>query len=330
MSAILLLCSMRTDSSATTPRSVAVSGLSWAALGVLVFSFTFPATHAALSGFDPIVVGVGRSVIAGTAAAVTLLATRVSLPDRSTWAGLLVVGLGCGFGFGLFTSVALTQASVSHVAVVVALLPLATSVVAVLRGGERPGRWVWGASVAGSLAVLALALARGGGRPEPADVLLLMALVAAAVGYAEGGRLARTMPGWQVISWGLVVVLPLTVPVSVVALLHAGTHQAPDRTAWLGYAYVAFASMFLGFFAWYRGMAEIGIARASQVQLAQPLLTLTWSALFLDETLTPPTLLVAVFVLACVVAAQRTRGRGGTAEPIEAPTTLVTASRPLT
>lgn len=298
---------MRVQSSAIDQQRKAVPGVIWAALGVLAFSFTFPATHAALSGLDPLVVGVGRSVVAGLAAVITLSVTRTPIPDRSTWAALLAVGLGCGFGFGLLTSAALTRTSVSHVAVVVALLPLATSAVSVLRGGERPGAGFWIASVAGALAVLTLTLARGGGRPTPADVLLLLALLSAAIGYAEGGRLARSVPGWQVISWGLVFVLPLTVCVSAIALLRSAPGPAPDRTAVLGFGYVSLISMFVGFFAWYRGMAEIGVARASQVQLAQPLLTLGWSALFLGEQLTPATVVVAGFVLSCVLMAQRTR-----------------------
>ncbi|MDQ6874502.1 MAG: DMT family transporter, partial [Actinomycetota bacterium] len=163
--------------------------------------------------------------------------------------------------------------------------------------------------------VLAFAAVRGAGRPQVADLLLLAAVVAAGVGYAEGGVLARTMPGWRVIAWALVLAAPLLVPVSAYALLTRPPRH-PDAAAWLGLAYVALVSMFLGFVAWYRGLAEGGVARIGQLQLAQPVLTLGWAVLLLAEPVDPLTLVAALAVLAATAATQRDRV---SVEPSRAP-----------
>ncbi|WP_344266296.1 DMT family transporter, partial [Actinomadura napierensis] len=177
----------------------------------------------------------------------------------------------------------------------------------VLRGGERPSRVVWLAGAAGAACVTGFALVRGAGRFSAADLLLFGALLAAAAGYAEGGRLARDMPGWRVISWALVLAAPITVPVT--GWLLATTHPHWTGHTVLGFGYVTVFSAYLGFFAWYEGLARAGIARASQVQLAQPVLTLAWSWLLLDESVDAVTVLAAVGVLVCVALTQRTRVR---------------------
>ncbi len=282
-------------------------GLGWAALGVLACSFTFPATTLALRGFDPYVVGAGRSVVAAVLAASSLLAVRAPLPRRGQWRGLVAVAGGCGIGFGLLSALALGHTTSTHAAVVVGLLPAATAVVAVIRGGER-ARWpFWAASAAGTAAVVVYALSRGAGRLAPADLLLLAALAVAAVGYAEGGWLARDMPGWQVIAWGVLLALPLSLPITVVAVLHTSAHPSPPALA--GFAYVCSFSMFFGFFAWYRGLAEAGVAQASQLQLGQPLLTIAWSVPLLGERAGFGALLTAVVVAVCVLVTQRSRPR---------------------
>jgi drug/metabolite transporter (DMT)-like permease len=176
---------------------------------------------------------------------------------------------------------------------------------AVARAGERPPAAFWVAAAAGLAAVLAFAATQGVSGIETADVLVLVAVAFAALGYAEGGALSRTYGGWQVICWALVFAAPfLVIPVTVAASthgVHAGTH------AWLGFAYVSVISMFLAFFAWYHGLARGGVAKIGQIQLAQPVLTLVWAALILGEQVTPAMLLAALVVLACVVLTQRTR-----------------------
>jgi drug/metabolite transporter (DMT)-like permease len=278
----------------------------WAALGVLAFSFTFPATTLAERTFNPLLVGAGRSVIAAAIAMICLRIRAAPLPRRDHWPGLIAVGLGCGIGFGALSALALHRTTSSHAAVVVGLLPAATATVAVIRTGERPGPLFWAASLLGTLAVTAYALSRGAGSLHGADLLLLGSVVVAAIGYAEGGRLTRQIPGWQVTAWGLLVALPVSLPLTLVALLGSSTgHQR--ISAILGFAYVGTISTFVGFFAWYRGLAEGGVARASQIQLAQPLLTIAWSIPLLGETIDATGLLTAVVVGICVLVTQRAR-----------------------
>jgi drug/metabolite transporter (DMT)-like permease len=275
-------------------------------VGVLAFSFTFPATTLAERTFNPLLVGAGRSVIAAAIAMICLRIRAVPLPRRDHWPGLIAVGLGCGIGFGALSALALHHTTSSHAAVVVGLLPAATATVAVIRTGERPGPLFWAASLLGTLAVTAYALSRGAGSLDGADLLLLGSVVVAAIGYAEGGRLTRQIPGWQVTAWGLLVALPVSLPLTLVALLGSSTrHQR--ISAILGFAYVGTISTFVGFFAWYRGLAEGGVARASQLQLAQPLLTIAWSIPLLGETIDATGLLTAVVVAICVLVTQRVR-----------------------
>ncbi len=298
---------MTNKDSATQPGSVALPGLAWAALGVLAFSFTFPATVMALRGFDAYVVGAGRSVVAAVLAAVCLLGGRAPLPRRQDLPGLVAVAVGCGIGFGLLSAVALRHTTSTHAAVIVGLLPAATAIVAVLRSGERP-RWpFWAASTTGTGVIVLYALSRGNGGLSAADLLLLAALAVGAIGYAEGGRLARRMPGWQVIAWGVLFAIPVSLPITIVAAARHASH--PSAEALIGFAYVGVFSMFLGFFAWYRGLAEAGIARASQLQLGQPMLTIAWSVPVLGERAGASAILTGVVVAVCVLVTQRSRSR---------------------
>jgi drug/metabolite transporter (DMT)-like permease len=304
---------MGTQGTATQARRVAFPSLGWAALGVLAFSFTFPATTLAERGFDAYLVGAGRSVIAALLAAVCLRAARAPLATSDRWPGLILVAVGCGIGFGLLSALALRHTSSSHAAVVVGLLPAATAIVAVIRVGDRPGWLFWTASSIGTAVVVAYAISRGAGALHLADALLLAALIVAAIGYAEGGRLARLMPGWQVIAWGVLIALPVSLPITIAALLR-NPPAHPSASALLGFAYVGAVSMFLGFFAWYRGLAEAGVAKASQLQLAQPLMTIGWSAPLLGDHIDATGLLTAFVVAACVLVTQRARfgARAGT------------------
>ncbi|TDC50546.1 DMT family transporter [Actinomadura sp. KC345] len=310
---------MRLQDSATVASPIAGNafgrGLWLASLGVLIYSFTFPATVLALDGLDPYLVGVGRAAAASLPAALALLSVRARRPERGQWAGFAVVVGGVIFGFPLLTTLALDHgASSAHAAVVIGLLPATTAVFGVLRAGERPSRAFWLAAAAGAACVTGFALVRGAGHVTAADLLLFAALVAAAAGYAEGARLTRAMPGWRVISWALVLAAPLTVPLS--GWLLATTGPQWTGRAVLGFGYVAAFSAYLGFFAWYEGLARAGIARASQVQLAQPVLTLLWSGMFLAERIDATTALAAVAVLVCVALTQRARiGRSSAAAP---------------
>ncbi|MFJ9731678.1 DMT family transporter [Streptomyces sp. NPDC101171] len=303
---------MRAQSSATAATPIAVTapaaerrgfGTAQAALGVLAFSLTFPATAWGLEGFGPWSLVAVRSVLAAVVAGGCLLVLRVPLPERRHLAGLAVVAAGVVFGFPLLTTLALQTSTTAHAAVVVGLLPLTTAVCSALRTGHRPARRFWAAALAGAAAVVAFTVGQSGGALTLADGYLFGALLVCAAGYTEGGRLARVMPGWQVIGWALVLCLPLSVPATALALSYEPVRLTAHGVT--GLLWVALGSQFLGLVVWYRGMAAIGIPKASQLQLAQPLLTLVWSALLLGENLTAAAPLTAVAVLVCIAVTQR-------------------------
>ncbi|MFE9094616.1 DMT family transporter [Streptomyces sp. NPDC007264] len=307
---------MRVENSATASAPIAVTvnggprgrkyGIVQAALGVVAFSLTFPATAWGLEGFGPWSLVAVRSVLAAVIAAVCLLALRVPVPARPHRAGLAVVAAGVVLGFPLLTTLALQTSTTAHAAVVVGLLPLTTAVLSALRTGARPSRAFWLAALAGAAAVVAFTVRQSGGTLTGADAYLFAALLVCAAGYTEGGRLARVMPGWQVASWAVVLCLPLTVPGALLALAHEPVHLTAHAVA--GVLWVAAGSQIFGLVVWYRGMAVIGVPKASQLQLAQPLLTLVWSVLLLGEHLAPAAPLTAVAVVVCIAVTQRARG----------------------
>jgi drug/metabolite transporter (DMT)-like permease len=281
------------------------AGLVFGALGILGFSFSLPATKLAVDGLDPWFVAFGRATVAALLAAVVLIAGRAARPTRAQLRRLAIVAGGVVVGFPLLTTLALQTAGAAHGAVVIAVLPAATAAVAVLRAGERPSPAFWAAALAGLAIVAGYALVREHGALTGADALLLAAVAACALGYAEGGALARELGGAQTICWALVLAAAPSAAIAAVAAARPGLH-APAGS-WLGFAYVSAISMFLGFFAWYAGLARGGVARVSQLQLAQPLLTILWSAAILGEAIGAATLLTAAGALACVALTQRAR-----------------------
>ncbi|MEU5837123.1 EamA family transporter [Streptomyces diacarni] len=281
------------------------AGVWLAVAGVVCFSLTFPATDWSLRGFGPWTATALRMLVAGLVAAATLRARRVPLPARRHWAGLAVAASGVVIGFPLLTTLALRTSTTSHAAVVVGLLPLTTAVYSSLRTGARPSPAFWGAALAGAAVVVAFALYQSGGAPGVGDLFLCGALLICAAGYAEGGKLARELPAVHVIGWALVGCLPLAAAGS--ALAPAYEPVALTGQAAVGLAWSALGSQFLGLLFWYRAMGLVGVSRTSQVQLAQPLLTLVWAVLLLGERLTPAAPAAALAVLVCIVVVQRTR-----------------------
>lgn len=306
---------MTAQNSATAPERIAVatrptrpsaSGTLQAVLGVVAFSLTFPATAWGLEGFGPWSLVAVRSVLAALIAGACLLATGARVPERHSWPGLAVVAAGVVVGFPLLTTLALETSTTAHAAVVVGLLPLTTALFSALRTGHRPSRTFWTAALAGAAAVVAFTVQQSGGALTTADMYLFAALLICAAGYTEGGRLARVMPAWHVVGWALVLCLPLGVPAAALALSYEPVHVTAHSVT--GLLWVAAGSQFLGLVVWYRGMAAIGIPKASQLQLAQPLLTLVWSVLLLGEHLTAAAPLTAAAVLVCIAVTQRARG----------------------
>jgi drug/metabolite transporter (DMT)-like permease len=267
-------------------------------VGVAIFSLTLPFTRMAVEELNPVLVALGRAVVAAAASAALLWWLGAPRPNRSQLRALIITSFGVVIGFPVFSSIAMRYVPASHGAVVIGILPLATALFGALRFGERPSTGFWIAAIAGSGIVIAFALWQGGGELHPADFALFAAVVAAAMGYAEGGRLSQTMGGQQVISWALVLSMPVLLPVTIWLGWSYGV--TASLKAWIGFGYVSLFSMFIGFFFWYKGLALGGIARVGQVQLLQPFLTLLGAALILGESLDARNFLFAVAVIAVV------------------------------
>ncbi|MGO4588223.1 DMT family transporter [Paenarthrobacter sp. 2TAF44] len=303
---------MSLNSSATILSQPVISrrtptGVWWGLLGVVAFSFTVPFTRVAVEGLSPLFIGAGRAVVAAILAALALGLTRQRFPKGVQWLRLTVVAGGIVAGFPLLTTFALTSTTASHGAIVIALLPAATATVAVIRGRERPRLLFWVLTAVGVIAALVFALVQSGGFGQLhwADLLLLGAVIAAAIGYAEGGLLARELGPWQTVSWALVVASPAMLLLTLLSLGSGAPSATPVQ--WLSFAYLGIVSMFLGFFAWYHGLAIGPMAQVSQIQLVQPVMTIAWASLLLGESMTWTTAFGGLAVILCAGAAVRVR-----------------------
>ena len=272
-------------------------------LGVVIFSGSLPATRLALRDFDPLFLTVARASIAGLLALAIVMLRRERWPQGAQWRSLVVVAIGVVVGFPLLTALALQHVTSAHSIVFIGLLPLATALFGVLRAGERPRTAFWVFSLIGSALVAGFALREGVSAAPMGDALMLLAIALCGLGYAEGGRLARTLGGWQVISWALVLSLPLMLLASL--WWWPARLGAVSMPGWLSLAYVALFSMFLGFVFWYRGLAQGGIAAVGQLQLLQPLLGLVLAAALLHEQVSAAMLIVTLAVVLCVAGAKK-------------------------
>jgi len=268
-------------------------------LGVICFSLTLPATSVAVEYFGTTFVGLGRAVIASILVAIILIGRKEKLPSARQFKSLVIVSLGAVLGFPLLTSWAMTSLPVSHGAVELALLPLATAGFAMMRAGEMPSLKFWLSSIAGALAVIIYAIYLGLGQLHIADFALLAAVVILGLSYAEGGLLAQEIGSWQVIAWAIIIAVPvLIIPVSLNVsgeMLHA------PLKAWISFLYLAIVSQFLAYVAWYGGMAMGGISRVSQIQYLQPFLMIIFAALFLHESISVFTIVIAIAVVLSVI-----------------------------
>ena len=272
-------------------------------IGVVIFSGSLPATRLAVMEFDPVFLTMIRATLAALLGLCLLGVFKEKRPTRQQWAPLVIVALGVVIGFPLLTALALQYVTSAHSIVFIGLLPLATAVFGVLRGGERPRPVFWLFSILGSLLVMGYAIAQGLSAAPAGDVLMLLAVLACGLGYAEGAKLSRNLGGWQVICWALVVSLPVVAPLSL--LLAPATLSGISLPAWLSLGYVALFSMLIGFVFWYRGLAQGGIAAVGQLQLLQPFFGLALAAGLLHEQVSLGMVLVTVAVIACVTGAKK-------------------------
>lgn len=281
-------------------------GLWLGLLGVVIFAMTLPMTRLAVGPaadpqLPPLFVTAGRAALAGLLSIAWLALTRAQKPRKAQLPLFAASALGTVVGFPLFAALALRQVDAMHAAVVTGLMPLATAVAAAVWLRQRPSNGFWACAAAGCALVVVFALVEGSGALTAGDGLLLGAVAATALGYVSGAQLATQMRAEQVICWVLVLSLPLTLPVAIATW----PAQAVQPAAWVGFGYVSLFSMWLGFFAWYRGLAIGGTVRVSQVQLVQPFLSLLFAVPVLGERLAPATLLFSLAVVATVVVGKR-------------------------
>ncbi|MDL4839837.1 DMT family transporter [Aquibacillus rhizosphaerae] len=274
-------------------------GLLLGLVGIICFSLTLPTTSIAVEYFGTTVVGLGRTVVAAIIVALVLIVRKEKLPSLQQFKSLLIVAVGAVLGFPLLTSWAMESLPVSHGAVELALLPLATTGFAMLRAGEIPSLKFWFSSIIGSLAVVIYALHLGFGQLQFADLALLGAVIILGLSYAEGGRLSKELGSWQVIAWAIMIGAPFFI-IPVLFSLSADMLNAP-LYAWISFIYLAVVSQFLAYVAWYSGMAMGGIAKVSQIQYLQPFLMILFATLFLDENITLFTIVIALIVVFSVI-----------------------------
>ncbi len=292
----------------SNPKTV---GAFYGFLAITSFSLTLPATRAAVLGLNTWVVAFGRPTVAGILAAILLLITRQRPPELRYWRSFVLMIIGVVIGVPLTFAWGMHSLPASHGGITLGLLPLATALAAALRAHERPSPKFWLAGIAGSTAVLVYAWVNGAGRIEAGDVILVLSVIASAVGYTEGARLASVMPGWVVMCWALVFGLPLHIVPFALAVRTYGF--APAAGSFLGFAYICLVSQFTGMFIWYKGLSMGGIARIGQLQLFQPFFTMAFAAVLLGERLT-----LSMFVAAAVVVVSVAVGsRAGVHVPSE-------------
>lgn len=272
-------------------------------LGVIIFSGSLPATRVAVADFSPMFLTSARAVIAAVLGSIALFSLRQARPAANDLLSLCVVSLGVVVGFPLLTALALQHVTAAHSIVFIGLLPLATAIFGVLRGGERPKAAFWLFSIMGAATVMSYALSRSAGISAIGDGLMVAAIVLCGLGYAEGAALSRRLGGWQVISWALLLSLPVMGAIALYTL--PDNWNGVSVPAWLGLGYVSVFSMLVGFIFWYRGLAMGGIARVGQLQLLQPFFGLMLAALFLHEQIAWTMVVSTVVVVACVALARR-------------------------
>ncbi|AZB26333.1 MULTISPECIES: DMT family transporter [Chryseobacterium] len=287
----------------TISKDQAVSGWINGFIGVLLFSGSMPATKLAVMEMDPIFATIARAVIAGILALSVLLIYQEKRPAKKQLFSLVLVAIGCVIGFPLLSSLALQYLTSAHSIVFLGMLPLATAIFGVFRGGEKPHPVFWLFSVIGSLLVIGYAFSQGISASPVGDILMLLAIILCGMGYAEGAKLSKTLGGWQVISWALVISLPVMLPLF---FIYFPTNvESISFRGWFGLGYISLFSMFIGFIFWYKGLALGGITTVGQLQLLQPFFGLALAAYLLHEQVSIGMLGITVGVILCVIGTKK-------------------------
>lgn len=279
------------------------SGLLFALLGVFLFSLSLPFTKLALRGFDPFFTAFARPVIAALLAIPLMVIAKVPPLPRHLWRATAFTTLGGVFGWPILMALALQRTTSAHVSVIAAIMPMVTAIFSVMKNRKPVGASFWVASGLGTILLIAFSIGRGGATKSDliADLLIFGAVVASSYCYVEGAALTKEMPGWQVISWVVIFGLPICIPGALIVFLNTHSQHEIHSDAIFGLIGIGFSSMYLGFFAWYRGLRDFGVTHGSQVQQLQAIMTLGWSALLLGESVTLVMVASAIGIVLCVL-----------------------------
>jgi len=268
-------------------------------VGVIIFGLTLPASKLAVEVFHPAFVSFGRALIAGLAGLAYILINKAPIPSFSNIKKMLFIVFGIVVGFPYLMTLAMAKGSSSHGGIILGFMPLLTTIVGVIKFKERPSKGFWFASILGTSFVLIYALIQGSGSLSYMDFLLLSATIFSAIGYAEGAELSREISPKLVISWAVVIALPLNALVSFYFFEPSYLNVEPKY--WQALLFLGLFSMYIGFFFWYEGLSMGGISRVSQVQLLQPFITLLCAYLLLAEPLKPINFIFAALVVSSVL-----------------------------
>ncbi|WP_455271066.1 DMT family transporter [Rhizobium herbae] len=279
-------------------------GMALGLIGVTIFGVTLPMTHIALGGFSPFFITFGRAVIASIAAGLALLLMRKKWP-KGQGAILLGAGICVVYGFPIFSTTAMQTIPASHGGVILGILPLLTSIFAALVDGERPGPAFWAYGLAGAALVVFFSARDSGFHLQAGDLWLFLAAITASLGYVLSAKVSRILPGWEVISWALVITAPLSIAAALLVMKDG--IQAPTHAELGALSYLGLMSMFGGFIFWNAGLALGGIARVAQVQLLQTFVTLAVSAALLGEVISGATIGFAIAVALIVWLGRKAR-----------------------
>ena len=279
------------------------NGLLYAFIGVFAFSLSLPFTKLALKSFDPLFTAFARPVIASFIAIPLMLVAKVPALPRHLLRPTIFTALGAVFGWPILIAIALHRTTSAHVAVLSAVMPLVTAIIAVIKNKKQPGISFWVASILGTVLLVFFSLSRGGAGQSDllTDLIIMGAVSASSYCYVEGAGLTNYLPGWQVISWVVVIVLPIAIPGAAIVYFATESQYTLHLDALLGMLGIGISSMYLGFFAWYRGLQDFGVAHGSQVQQLQAIMTLGWSALLLGESVTLTMVVSACGIVLCVL-----------------------------
>ncbi|GAA0338788.1 DMT family transporter [Oceanobacillus oncorhynchi subsp. oncorhynchi] len=277
-----------------------LSGFVWGMLGVLCFSLTLPATNVAVQYFNSIFVGLGRTIPASLLAVLFLIINKQPVPAKKQFRDLFIIAFGAVLIFPLLTTYAMADLPVSHGAVELALLPLATAFFAMIIANERPGLKFWIASSIASLSVIIYAFTLGLGTIHLADMALIVSVIILGLSYAMGAKLAKEIGSWQTIAWSVIIGAPLFF-IPVIRSIRVEEILAAPISGWVSFIYLAVISQFLAYIFWYKGLSVGGISKVSQLQYLQPFLMITFSFLFLNEVFNLYTIIIAVVTVSCVI-----------------------------